>query len=155
MKFHIPSDLHLEKGDYTPAVPAADLVILAGDIHKGALAVRWACREYPQLPVLLVPGNHKYYSSTIQAVQKELREAARGTKVVILDNNPVTIDGVRFLGTTLWTDFRFFGADPARYNCGWTATPTTTMTMPWAQPGSSPTSGAIHTRPSPALIQNW
>jgi Icc-related predicted phosphoesterase len=113
MKLHILSDLHLEMGDYTPAVPAADLVILAGDIHKGALAVRWARQAYPQLPVLLVPGNHEYYGSTIQAVQKEMREAALGTKVAILDNNSATIDGVRFIGTTLWTDFRLFSADPA------------------------------------------
>lgn len=113
MKLHILSDLHLEMGDYTPLVPVADLVILAGDIHKGALAVRWACREYPQLPVLLVPGNHEYYGSTIQAVQMEMQEAALGTNVVMLDNKSATIDGVRFLGTTLWTDFRLFGADPA------------------------------------------
>ena len=63
MELHILSDLHLEMGNYTPTVPAADLVILAGDIHKGAQAVRWAFREYPQLPVLLVPGNHEYYGS--------------------------------------------------------------------------------------------
>jgi hypothetical protein len=32
----------------------------------------------------------------------------------VLDNDEVTIDGVRFLGTTLWTDFMLFGEGEKR-----------------------------------------
>jgi Icc-related predicted phosphoesterase len=32
-----------------------------------------------------------------------------GTNVHIMENDCLTVDGVRFLGCTLWTDFRLFG----------------------------------------------
>jgi hypothetical protein len=35
----------------------------------------------------------------------EMREAARGSNVHVLDCDSVIVDGVRFLGATLWTDF--------------------------------------------------
>ena len=39
----------------------------------------------------------------------ELKRLCAGTHVHVLDNDEVVIDGVRFLGTTLWTDFMLFG----------------------------------------------
>ena len=41
----------------------------------------------------------------------EMRAAAREYGVHLLDNDEVIIDGVRFLGATLWTDFMLFGAE--------------------------------------------
>jgi hypothetical protein len=54
--------------------------------------------------------------SLLRSAPKDLRDYFRipvRRKVAILDNNSATIDGVRFIGTTLWTDFRLFSADPA------------------------------------------
>ena len=42
MKLHILSDLHLELFKFEPdpaAVAAADVIVLAGDIHKGIRAI--------------------------------------------------------------------------------------------------------------------
>jgi len=38
-----------------------------------------------------------------------MREAANGTNVHFLENDTAEIDGVVFLGCTLWTDFKLFG----------------------------------------------
>lgn len=40
-----------------------------------------------------------------------MRESAQSHDVHFLEDDAVTINGVRFLGTTLWTDFAYFGED--------------------------------------------
>lgn len=54
-------------------------------------------------------GNHEFYGGDRSDVLHQLREAAYETGVHFLDNDEVIIDGVRFLGATLWTDFLLFG----------------------------------------------
>ncbi len=41
----------------------------------------------------------------MQDVLQEVRKRAFGTRVHVLDDDQVVIDGVRYLGCTLWTDF--------------------------------------------------
>ncbi len=113
MKLHLLSDLHCEMEEYQPADVQADMVILAGDIHSGAKAVGWAKSHYPQLPVILVPGNHEFYGSSIQATLRTMRASAAGTNIRVLDNESTVIQGIRFLGATLWTDFELLGRNPA------------------------------------------
>lgn len=93
------------------AVPPtdADVVVLAGDIHNGTAAVDWAERTFPARAVLYVPGNHEYYDGEYHEVARALRERTANSNVRLLDNEEVVIDGVRFLGSTLWTDFELFG----------------------------------------------
>jgi len=44
----------------------------------------------------------------LQDAAAKIRDAARGTNVAFLDADAVpVIGGVRFLGFTLWTDYRF------------------------------------------------
>ena len=110
MKLHILSDLHLElfKFDPDPAgVAAADVIVLAGDIHKGTQAIPWARGAFPDKRILYVAGNHEYYDHYWFMLIKQLRAEARRHDVDFLENDAITIDGVRFLGTTLWTDFEF------------------------------------------------
>lgn len=110
MKLLILSDLHLE---FEPFVLPQDLdfdaVILAGDIHdpghKGVDWARHAERFGTATPVILVPGNHEYYRCLMPQERERMREAATGTNVHLLDGDEVVVDGVRFLGCTLWTDF--------------------------------------------------
>jgi hypothetical protein len=61
-----------------------------------------------------VPGNHEFYGHAHPALLHELQvEAARlGPHRHVLADGAVTLDGVRLLGTTLWTDFALLG-DPA------------------------------------------
>lgn len=54
MRIHVLSDLHLEFSPFAPQVTAADVVILAGDIHVKGRGVPWA-RQAFEGPVLYVP----------------------------------------------------------------------------------------------------
>jgi predicted phosphodiesterase len=106
MKLAIFSDLHNEFTPWIPpeSVKQADIVILAGDIDVGDKGVLWASNTFNQ-PVIYVPGNHEYYKGVYQSVLKKMCAAAVGTNVHLLNNNAVAIDGVQFIGSTLWTDF--------------------------------------------------
>ena len=112
MRLQILSDLHLSGG--APPVPAtgADLIVLAGDIARPAEALAWATGLAK--PVLYVPGNHEFYGSSIDATLRELSGRSRGTNVSVLDDDELVVDGVRFLGSTLWTDFMLYGDGEAR-----------------------------------------
>jgi Icc-related predicted phosphoesterase len=58
---------------------------------------------------LYVPGNHEFYRLERTQTLEQMRASARELGVHLLDNNGVVIGGVRFLGSTLWTDFTLFG----------------------------------------------
>ncbi len=116
MKIHLLSDLHLEHSHRHPplSLPAthADVVVLAGDIDNGTRAIGWAEANFPDQPVLYIPGNHEYYDAEMGAAGAALRErAARSANVRLLDNDETVLGGVRFLGSTLWTDFELLGRD--------------------------------------------
>lgn len=109
MKLHIMSDLHLEFSTFEPPATDADVVVLAGDIGKGAEGIHWARRTFPNKEILYVPGNHEFYGTQRAETLAMLHIAARACGVHLLDDTDVTIGGVRFLGCTLWTDFCLFG----------------------------------------------
>ncbi|MEW6704084.1 MAG: metallophosphoesterase [Pseudomonadota bacterium] len=106
MKLNILSDLHLGFGTMDKPVNDADVVVLAGDISRPREAVAWALKL--DKPVLYVPGNHEFYGGSIDGTLEELRCLCDGTQVHLLDQRELVLQGVRFLGTTLWTDFELF-----------------------------------------------
>lgn len=106
MKLHILSDLHLGVGGMEPPRTDADIVVLAGDIARPAAAVAWA--QGFGKPVLYVLGNHEFYGDSLPGTVAEFRRLCAGTRVRLLDDESVVIDGVRFLGSTLWSNFRLF-----------------------------------------------
>ena len=110
MRILVLSDLHLEFGNplEVPADVEYDVVVLAGDIHApGRRAIAWASlpETFDGRPVVFVPGNHEYYGTEIDSELNAMREAAVGTHVHVLAPGEVVLDGVRFIGTTMWTDF--------------------------------------------------
>lgn len=110
MKILVLSDLHLEFAKFVPSIDAGvDVVVLAGDIAQGLRGLRWACETFATQQIVYVAGNHEFYDHQVEALGARLREAAQGLGVHFLERNAVDIDGVRFLGTTLWTDFEIFG----------------------------------------------
>jgi hypothetical protein len=111
MKLHILSDLHTEFADFVPPETDADAVILAGDIGVGVEGVRWAAHYFPVQPVIYVPGNHEFYGHDI-GLTAELQAAAPDNIAVLIDD-VLVLDGVRFLGSTLWTDFKLHGEGEA------------------------------------------
>lgn len=117
MRLLILSDLHHELWrEHAPRIDPAhsrpDVVILAGDINTGARAVDWAANTFPDLPVLYVHGNHEAYGSNLEGTQKNIAAAwEKAGNVHFLDCSEYRIGRVRFLGATLWTNFRLFGDD--------------------------------------------
>ena len=111
MKIQLLSDLHLEFADYLPLQLGADVVVLAGDVHTKGRGVAWALKHF-EVPVVYVPGNHEYYSGSLGRTLDKMRKAAAGTHVHVLDRNVVELAGVRFIGATLWTDYRLTGNQP-------------------------------------------
>lgn len=115
MKIQVASDLHLEilAGRF-PAYRVvertdADVLVLAGDIHAQDQAVA-AFADWP-VPVILLHGNHELYGTSPQLASAALTQAARRTRHVhYMENQVCHIDGVRFLGCCLWTDYALYGA---------------------------------------------
>jgi predicted phosphodiesterase len=112
VKIHILSDLHQEFAEYSPAPVKADVIILAGDTHKGLNGVRWAKQTFTHTPVIYIAGNHEYYGKNFKANLQRMREETKGTNVHFLENDSIKIGDVTFLGTTLWTDLNFHGNRP-------------------------------------------
>ncbi len=92
---------------------AADVTILAGDIANGVEAIEVAKRaSFAKSQVIVVPGNHEFYGGQMDLVLAQMRAAASAVpNVHLLDRDSVTIQGVRFLGATLWTDYALHGRD--------------------------------------------
>lgn len=121
MKIHVLSDLHLEYSSFFPPPEDADVVVLAGDIGKHTRGFQWALAnihwERPEgrrPAIIYVIGNHEFYDAEIYGIKRELKAMAalareNGIRAWILDNDAIEIDGVRFLGSTLWTDYQLFG----------------------------------------------
>jgi len=111
MRIHILSDLHIEISSYLPHEVECDIVVLAGDIGNHTSGIEWARRVWPDQQIIYIPGNHEYYGLERTSTLQAMRETALQLGVHMLDNDEVMIAGVRFLGTTLWTDFNLFGED--------------------------------------------
>lgn len=111
MKIQLASDLHVEffpsylrRQRLMPCAPEADVLVLPGDVSLGAEVVELFA-DWP-VPVIFVAGNHEFYRGEMAKVRDELKRASAGTAVRFLDNETETIGYVRFLGSTLWTDYR-------------------------------------------------
>ncbi|MGV8894775.1 MAG: metallophosphoesterase family protein [Burkholderiaceae bacterium] len=117
MRLLILSDLHHELWRQhapviDPSVSQPDVVILAGDIDTGAKAVEWAAALFPAIPVLYIHGNHESYGKNLEDVQDAIEVACMATtNVHFLNCSEFQLRDVRFLGATMWTDFRLFGDD--------------------------------------------
>lgn len=117
MKIQLLSDLHLEGHPrYQPRpAPGAELLVLAGDVgsyqHGSQLVdddfglARFSPREGWPVPVLYVPGNHEYDALDFDATHARLRATCERLGITWLEREEHVVDGIRFVGTTLWSDF--------------------------------------------------
>jgi Icc-related predicted phosphoesterase len=117
MKLQLLSDLHIEVHPHLRIAPApsADLLVLAGDIgsyQNGSSLTepdfglgRFSPRRGWPTPVLYVPGNHEYDNADFDEMHSRLRETCNALDIGWLERETRVIDGVRFIGTTLWADF--------------------------------------------------
>jgi len=113
------SDLHVEFYDSLAVfievlenikLPNAEFLILAGDICDPLTRysdyvdlLLYFKKKYAN--VILVAGNHEYYSCKYnrQSVVNAMKKIAEATNVVFLDREVAVINGVRFIGATLWS----------------------------------------------------
>lgn len=126
MKIQLLSDLHLEVHPHWVATPApgADLLLLAGDVGSyqiGSLLpdddfglARFSPNHGWPTPVLFVPGNHEYDALDFDQAHARLRETCRRLGIGWLEREVFTYRGlhgrpIRFVGTTLWSDFDALG----------------------------------------------
>lgn len=109
MKIGILSDLHLPAYGMRPhPAQAGDVMILAGDISVGLGGIAWAETVFT-CPIIYVLGNHEYYGQDMDALDSRMPQRVAGTNITVLRDATTVIDGVRFIGATLWTDFELFG----------------------------------------------
>ncbi|MFM9423630.1 Icc-related predicted phosphoesterase [Variovorax sp. GrIS 2.14] len=117
MKLQLLSDLHIESHPRLQIAPApgADLLVLAGDVGSYQEGSRLTAPDFGltrfsplhgwPVPVLYVPGNHEYDNADFDATHARLRELCGVLGIQWLERETLVIDGVRFVGTTLWADF--------------------------------------------------
>lgn len=111
MKIWLLSDLHIDHAAWTPpAIPDADVCVVAGDVKQGAIpAMEWLRHGLaPGMPIVFVLGNHEFYGSSLEREWHLARDYARNSGIHLLDDSDVIINGVRFVGGTLWSDFDIF-----------------------------------------------
>lgn len=126
MRIQPLSDLHLEAtanwinpvltdaliDDLRAGAAQADVnvTVLAGDILTGHQTIERAALIWPKdHPVVVVAGNHEFYGCVYQDALQKMREtAARYPNIHFLENEFVEIQGVVFLGCTLWVDGRLW-----------------------------------------------
>ena len=114
MRLWIMSDLHLEIAGYAPPTPSPghDVLVVAGDLHAPmSRGVGWLVEHgLTAKPIIYIGGNHEFYGNTRDAGLAEARKMAQSiTNLHILQDSALVIAGVRFLGTTLWTDYALRG----------------------------------------------
>lgn len=121
MKIAYASDLHFEFRDLQiENIEPADVLILAGDIlnvYKLKHQTTTTKREHIDTisffnnvtaafkHVIMVMGNHEYYSSDLNTAVADLKELLPYPNLHILDGEYLEIDRTLFICGTLWTDF--------------------------------------------------
>ncbi|MDB5526547.1 MAG: calcineurin-like phosphoesterase protein [Rhizobium sp.] len=115
MKAVVFSDLHLAHSDldYALDFPVdAEIAIIAGDVSAPvSRSLSWVYQRIVLIgmPVIFIAGNHEHYGHNYNRSMsggREVRDQYPG--VNWLENESVIVNGVRFLGCTLWTDYNLY-----------------------------------------------
>lgn len=114
MKIRLLSDLHTEfrlpyKIQSFANYKGEDVLVLAGDIASGSTNTMdvikfFLDKGFPK--VIYVPGNHEYYGTGFDEFNAKMSDKCYMTPgAYYLNPDAVVIDGVKFIGATLWTNF--------------------------------------------------
>lgn len=105
MKLQVISDLHIEHGQPFAFKKAegAEVLILAGDIgsYDSALPLIKSCAAV--IPTIMILGNHEPMGYTIEETVA-FWESVSIDNFYFLNNRTVELNGVHFIGSTLWSD---------------------------------------------------
>ena len=114
MKIRLLSDLHTEfrlpyKTQSFAEYRGEDVLVLAGDIASGStntMDVLKFFKAQGYKHVVYVPGNHEYYGTGFDEFNAKMENKCLDYENVhFLNPGSVTIQGVLFVGGTLWTNF--------------------------------------------------
>jgi predicted phosphohydrolase len=107
MKVRLLSDLHLEFEPFTLSYHGEDVLVLAGDvsscIEQTMTLVTQYLEENHHTQIVFILGNHDYYHKSIQETHA-FYENVDIDRFHYLQNESILIQGIRFYGSTLWTD---------------------------------------------------
>lgn len=117
MRLLVISDMHLEFGPFLFAkpMPEFDVAVFAGDVHKPiSAALEWMVEQREAGPlrdreIVYVAGNHEFYKSEMKGSLAAGSDLADKVGIHLLHRRTVMIGQVRFIGCTLWTDYRLLG----------------------------------------------
>lgn len=126
MRIRVLSDLHIQhEHNAWRDVPTVDcdVTVLIGDVtNPMTLGLEWVARTFGAMPIIYVPGNHDFYRGVVGSGEENThyadqmargREMATRLGISLLQNEIEIVDGVRFIGATMWSDFSVLPA-------GWT-----------------------------------
>lgn len=123
MILRLLSDLHFEGGEHKELYQSKgeDVLVLAGDIHVGALNVWQTLKRFYeyQSNIVYVMGNHECYRQDYQDFCRKLTEWSKGTGIHFCNPGTVfydprakklssryTLGSIAFIAAPLWTNFR-------------------------------------------------
>lgn len=113
MKIQLLSDLHYEFSFLKLKVhKEADVIVIAGDVTiPQKIDLLETLTKQSNIPILFVSGNHEYYShpmqiTTVEWTDDELKKLeSKYSHFHYLHDKVKVIDGVTFIGSTLWSNF--------------------------------------------------
>ncbi len=122
-KIGLLSDIHLEGSNIDVLEnPGWDYLVIAGDLSADlSLLDRFLGYKIPSdIPVIYVLGNHEYEGRRFDQVVEMYREVTKSyDNVTILDNESIIIDDIKFIGSTLWTNFELNGIQQKKESMKW------------------------------------
>lgn len=102
MKLWVLSDLHRDWAKpHIEKPPEADVAVVAGDVCDDD----WLMKLGETLPTVYVAGNHCFYGHEYHERLEELRNLP-SSQLYVLENDELVLGDIRFLGCTLWTDYK-------------------------------------------------
>lgn len=109
MKLKIISDLHLDFSSFKIPYDGEDILIVAGDLSPSYEQSLEPILNYIETNtdtiVIIVLGNHDYYSNDIKIVDEKWKTFSRD-RLHVLQDESIIIDKIRFYGSTMWTDMK-------------------------------------------------
>lgn len=102
----ILSDLHFEWNNsfLIPKFNDVKFLILAGDIGSFKSHLPFIEDAATKYTVIYILGNHEFYGHSLKEV-RDFWNSVNIENFYFLDNKSIVIDGIKFIGSTLWVNF--------------------------------------------------
>lgn len=108
-RIQLISDLHIE-GEHNTIIDESlfDYLVIAGDISANIADISYFFSNIApkQKPIVYIIGNKEHEGKKIDDVPSKIKDLLKPHhNVHVLHNQSVVIDDIKFVGSTLWTNF--------------------------------------------------